>query len=77
MFTAKEAHKAAELYTSPEKILETIEKHIKAVSSHGAYELVHDCDITNRETIMKIIMKLREAGYTANYLLSGRFLIHW
>ena len=78
MFTAKEARKAAELYTSPEKILKTIEKHIKAVSTHGAYELVHNCGTTDKETLWIIVIKLREAGYVVNYSpLSETIFIHW
>lgn len=79
MFTAKEARKAAQLYTSPEKVLETIEKHIKAVSTHGAYELVHDCGTTDKETIMTVVANLRNAGYTVmvSSLTYGKIVVSW
>lgn len=79
MFTAKEARKAAELYTSPEKILKTIEKHIKAVSTHGAYEFVHDCGTTSKETIMTVVANLRKAGYIVRLssLRYDRIVISW
>ena len=79
MFTAKEARKAAEAYISPEKILETIEKHIKAVSSHGGYELAHDCGTTDKETIMTVVANLRKAGYVVmlSSLKNGKIVIGW
>lgn len=63
MITAKEAHKMAEEYTSPNEILATIEKHIKAVAKHGGYELVHDCDTNNKATVATVVAELRKKRF--------------
>ena len=78
MITAKEARKMAEEYTSPDEILKIIEKHIKAVAKHGDYELVHDCNTNNKETVAAVVAELRKKDFNVISVPNvSTIVIHW
>lgn len=77
MFTAEEARKIAKSYTSPEKILKSIEKHIKTASSNGTFRIMYDCKTEDRELITLVATKLREVGYQVMTMPGSIIFIHW
>ena len=78
MITAKEVHKMAEEYTSPDEILKTIEKHIKAIAKHGGYELVYDCNIDNKDTVAAVVAELRKKDFNVISVPDvSTIVIHW
>ena len=78
MITAKEAHKMAEKYISPDEILKTIEKHIKTIANYGGYELVYNCNTDNKETVAAVVAELRKKDFNVTSVPNvSTIVIHW